>query len=361
MVYLLNLFPTKVRSKAGSKMILIVEPFGMGDILQLEPLIRGLTDRGCQVIVIAQERWEKLIPVELWPVSLPWDRIFRQPGKFWGEVIRFRRQFSQRIRAQEIWGMDPRGDIRSILFLRLIGVNRVLALDHYAGTDLKLPKICEQIPDTSPLEQRWKVNVRLGEAILGAGSSRTASWPRVDAFADNPPPRPGQIGLIPVAPWAGKLWPEASWNQLIEELSESSEFSFRILCGPGQAVGARHAVGRADLPVDEARDVPALARAISQCELLISVDSGPMHLAASLERPVVGLFGCTQLPVWSPAGKWVRVVRSQALPVHQISANVEFGKKSMRQITVSEVKEAVLDLLKQVRDSSESDQMPLNG
>jgi heptosyltransferase-2 len=57
-------------------------------------------------------------------------------------------------------------------------------------------------------------------------------------------------------------------------------------------------------------DIQKLAAVLARCDLVISNDSGPMHLAAFLSRPVVGLFGSTDPALTGPLGTH-RILRSQ--------------------------------------------------
>jgi heptosyltransferase-2 len=53
-------------------------------------------------------------------------------------------------------------------------------------------------------------------------------------------------------------------------------------------------------------DLPALVGVLAGAEVVLSNDSGVMHLAAALGRPTVGIFGSTS-PVWTSASAtWVR-------------------------------------------------------
>ncbi|MCU1222363.1 MAG: rfaC, partial [Edaphobacter sp.] len=80
----------------------------------------------------------------------------------------------------------------------------------------------------------------------------------------------------------------------------------------------------------------------------IAGDTGPLHLAAALERPVVGLFGPTDPARNGPYGTRSRVLRhASSYKDHTRHAETEQG---LMQITTDEVTEAALALLRVERD-----------
>jgi lipopolysaccharide heptosyltransferase III len=76
-------------------------------------------------------------------------------------------------------------------------------------------------------------------------------------------------------------------------------------------------------------DLYELACWFAGARVYLGNDSGPSHLAAAVNTPVVALFGPSDPAVWAPRGSHVAVV---AAP-------------SMDAITVPQVAEAVRDLL----------------
>lgn len=56
-------------------------------------------------------------------------------------------------------------------------------------------------------------------------------------------------------------------------------------------------------PLDVSKlDVDGLATVLASLDLLVSVDSGPAHLAAAMDVPTVVLFGPTSFVRWGPRG-----------------------------------------------------------
>jgi ADP-heptose:LPS heptosyltransferase len=56
-------------------------------------------------------------------------------------------------------------------------------------------------------------------------------------------------------------------------------------------------------------DVPVLASVIARLDLLLTVDTGPMHLASATGTPVVAIFGPSDPARYAPIGPRDRVVR----------------------------------------------------
>jgi ADP-heptose:LPS heptosyltransferase len=56
-------------------------------------------------------------------------------------------------------------------------------------------------------------------------------------------------------------------------------------------------------------DLVQLAAVLQRLQLVLSVDTGPMHLAAAVGTPVVGVFGPSDPQRWGPIGPSVASVR----------------------------------------------------
>jgi heptosyltransferase-1 len=96
---------------------------------------------------------------------------------------------------------------------------------------------------------------------------------------------------------AAKLWSEQHW---IEMLSRFTRAGVNCLLPWGSESerlrSERLAQGQPKVIVPPKLSVTELAAVIGRAELVIGVDTGLMHLAAALSRPVVGIF-CDSNPV----------------------------------------------------------------
>jgi lipopolysaccharide heptosyltransferase I len=115
----------------------------------------------------------------------------------------------------------------------------------------------------------------------------------------------GFVLLNPGAAWPNKRWPVANFGALAARLLATFGMRSTVMWGPGEqdlAAGVAAASGgAADIgPATTVTDIFALARA---ARLMISGDTGPMHIAAAVGTPIVGLFGPTRSErngPWSP-------------------------------------------------------------
>jgi len=93
-------------------------------------------------------------------------------------------------------------------------------------------------------------------------------------------------------------------------------------------------------------DVPELIPLTRRAGLVIAGDTGPLHLAAALERPVVALFGPTDPARNGPygaAGTIARVLRHG--PDRRDHRRLDEPEAGLLEISVDEVVAAALELL----------------
>lgn len=101
--------------------------------------------------------------------------------------------------------------------------------------------------------------------------------------------------INPGAAWPNKRWPAERFGDMAAFLREVRGLSSVVLWGPDEQAIAQAVVdassGAARLaPPTTLADLLALSRAAS---LMVSGDTGPLHVAAAVSTPVVALFGPT--------------------------------------------------------------------
>jgi heptosyltransferase-1 len=155
------------------------------------------------------------------------------------------------------------------------------------------------------------------------------------------------VFIAPAAGWGAKQWPAERYGAVAVELGKAG---YRTLVN--EALGDRFAdrvvaasAGAATLVPCSVGQMIALVRRVG---VVIAGDTGPLHLAAALERPVVGLFGPTDPARNGPYGTKARVLRHGSSGTdHSRRTETE---KGLMQITAGEVVEAALELLQERQD-----------
>jgi heptosyltransferase-2 len=90
-----------------------------------------------------------------------------------------------------------------------------------------------------------------------------------------------------------KHWGDMRYCEVAERL-RADGFGVILLTSPGERTQAETIARSEKLPmIGEDGDVLTLAAAISHCSVIVTNDSGPLHLAAALAVPSVSIFGPT--------------------------------------------------------------------
>ena len=121
----------------------------------------------------------------------------------------------------------------------------------------------------------------------------------------------GFVAVSPVAYWETKLWDEAKFatvcDRIATELGLPVVFTGESTEGPIACIRSRMKASSAAIAGETSlRELAALYR---QASLLLTTDSGPMHLAAAVGTPVVALFGPTSPERTGPYGEGHTVIR----------------------------------------------------
>jgi heptosyltransferase-1 len=125
-----------------------------------------------------------------------------------------------------------------------------------------------------------------------------------------------------------------------------AQAGFRILVN---AASAKDPVGRQVVESSEGAatlvscSIGQMIALVRRAGLVIAGDTGPLHLAAALERPVVGLYGPTDPARNGPYGSASRVLRHGSSTLDH--SRLEETEQGLTQITTEEVVEAALALL----------------
>lgn len=133
-----------------------------------------------------------------------------------------------------------------------------------------------------------------------------------------------RIVLLPGAGRPQKHWPVDRFAELARCIGDDA----LVVWGPGEEARAR-AVGAEVAPKTDFRELAFLLRG---ARLVVGADTGPLHLAAALGTPVVGLYGPTDPARNGPYGQLDHVVESFTTTKSMESVPVDDAMRLILQI-----------------------------
>ena len=328
-----------MRSSAESQSgIAVIRLSAMGDIIHTLPaaasLKQSFPDR--KLVWIVAPRWMPLLEGNPYIDELvPFERSgFGALKSSWRRL--------RKIEAGLV--LDFQGLVYSALLARAIqpeaiyGFHRSVARESLASLFYT-----HRIPVRGP--HRVERNVQLVEAAGGRRLTHTA-WIPPGAPEDSTPEGPF-ILAAPFAGWAGKEWPLEKYEALGKRLhAEGIDLVANIPAHrAGEVMKLKHVRPHTST-------IRGLIAATRSATAVLGVDSGPLHLAAALGKPGVGLFGPTDPACTGPYGGSMSVIRAQDVKTtYKRHARIH---ASMRAISVDQVFRALIDAIHKAADGPAS-------
>lgn len=290
--------------------VLILKPSSLGDVVQALPLLRLLKQHRPDAEVhwwLAAELLPLLAGDPALAALLPFERKRWRSPAYWPEGLA---QIRAMRAASYDWVIDLQGLARSALFAWLADGAFTVGLEleregAHLAYDLAVPR-----PKDTPHAADWYLAVA---RALGIPVHDQFDWlpPRAEAaaLAETKWPRNGSrwLGINPGARWDNKRWPAEHFAELVRQLAaRDASFRFALFGSSGDWSLAETILRAApDRCVNFAgrTTLPELIELLRRCELLVTNDTGPMHLAAALRKPVVSLFGPTRPDQTGPYGQ----------------------------------------------------------
>jgi len=301
----------------------------MGDILHALPAVTALRQAHPAWVIdwVVEPAWMALLSARngdadtaRGPEQPLVDRVHCAPAKAWGRKPLSRQTVNQishlrkDLRAgQYDAALDLQGAVRSGFLARLSGARRRIgesAPREWAARWLFTERVATC--GAHVIEQ----DVELASAVAGDELSPVQPWLPVDSAAEawcdaTTAGSSSPIALLnPGAGWGAKRWPLERYGAAASALARRG---FRVLvnAGPSEETMAEAIRTQSDgaaSPVNcSLAQLIALTRRVT---LMVAGDTGPLHLACALGRPVVGIYGPTDPARNGPYGTRFKVLRS---------------------------------------------------
>jgi heptosyltransferase-1 len=335
--------------------VLIVRLGAMGDILHALPAVAALRQAHPKWYLgwAVEPRWRPLLSADDGQMPLV-NRIHLVNAKQWArspvrvQTLREISGLRHSLRAERYdLCIDLQGAVRSALAGRLAGASRMVGESdprEWAARWLFGERVCTQ--GVHVIEQAVEVCAAaagepLSPVLPPLPVDRDAEiW--TDGVLNHVDLRPVVL-LSPGAGWGAKRWPAERYGAVARDLHQQG-YTVLVNAGPEERSIAAEVV-RASGDVAQAPEF-TLERLIAltrRVRLVIAGDTGPLHLACALGKPVVGIYGPTDPKRNGPFGVPFRVLRHpESKRDHTRHAEPEAG---LLTITPEQVVEAANELL----------------
>lgn len=123
------------------------------------------------------------------------------------------------------------------------------------------------------------------------------------------------VGVNTAGGWYTKRWGIQRYARLCDRLIAEQECTVVLTWGPGEQehVEAIRAAMRETPFIPPATTFPQLAALLKRCDFVVSNDTGPMHIAAAMGTPVLGIYGPTNPALQGPFGEGHLTIRNESL------------------------------------------------
>ena len=345
--------------------LLVVRLGAMGDILHALPAVTALRQAhpGWVIDWVVEPKWRALLATEgstgrdtgntpaLQPVV---DRIYLAPAKEWGRapLAANTRAGIKELRHALKSGtydavIDFQGAFRSAAFGRMAASRRLIGEAQpreWAARWLFTEHVATH--GAHVIEQ----DLELAAAVAGDDLKYVRPWLPKDPVAESwahellrdNAGKPAAL-INPGAGWGAKCWPADRYAAVTRKLSDRG-FQVLINAGPGEESLAGSIV---ECAKGAARALsPSLERLIAitrRTALVIAGDTGPLHLACALGKPVVGIYGPTDPSRNGPFGTRFKVLRHpESRRDHTRYEEPESGLMTIQPEQVLEAAEALI-------------------
>jgi lipopolysaccharide heptosyltransferase II len=292
---------------ATYRRILITRMRFIGDIVLTTPVIRSVRaacpgafiaymgDRNAVTLLEGNPFLDEIIPYD-----------YARPGIFEQARVGFllkRKKFDIAI--------DLFGNPRSALLVRLSGAPIRVGPDRRERGRLYTLRVADDGAPKTAVEFHNRYIAAAGipplatgtELFLSENEKRDAAsylrWACAEDFRTAGRPL---VGIHPGATWPAKHWLPERFAELADTLRAKLGAHVILTSGPGDTGTVSLVRSRAVSAPTALNVLPLrqLAAVISCCSVFVSNDAGPMHIAAALGVPTVGLFGPGEEEIWFP-------------------------------------------------------------
>lgn len=161
---------------------------------------------------------------------------------------------------------------------------------------------------------------------------------------------PGKLAVMhPGAGYAFRMWPKERFAAVADELAERWNLDTVFIGAPGEEDFLRATIARmrrADRARPLITGLENILALFERAQILVSNESGPTHLAAMTDLPIVTIFGPSPEEVWRPVREERTIMlRGRVCPPDCTWGACKHGMACINDLAVARVVEAAAGLL----------------
>lgn len=359
----------KDRRKTRCNKILIAEPYQMGDLISLVYLIDPLAKQypDYEIYILGKENYSNIFTFDkrisgIINIDLKWTTHGKSGFfslKFFYDLIQLARYRKFRFR----YSFDTRGDLKIQFLLGVIGAQNIIGYVDGVGSNIRLAGLLLDKPVRRNINylHRYEWNRFLLTALdMSESKLFPIELPLINSNELRQISKDKNKDVFNVlihlgSGWSFRQWDLLKWKSLIEKMTLDSSNVIKIIAGKGdkQYFDSLSTLMEENNSVTYmvTEDLHSLFKCISECDIFIGLDSGPLHIADTMNKPALALFGPGIPELWKPYSKNSKYIQNIIdFPCYPCSQRVCLRpyKSCMSKIEVENVYLTFLEIKKSI-------------
>jgi len=334
------------RSSAPYQNILIIKPGAVGDLLQMTPVIRALKAYS------PESKISLLVGSEITAALFKNDRriaetiIFERDGRHRSLSSRLSLWKYLRAKGYDLVLNYQRSNLKTWFLASAAFPCRVLV--YHKAENRTVHAVVNYLETLMPLGLA-PADLDLDLELVLDDDVRAHAR---DYFSSQDLDGKTVIALNPGATHAVNRWPTNRFAELADLIIDQLHACPLIIGGPDDVPLADEIVARSrakPLSLAGKTSLLQLGAILERCNLLVSGDTGPLHLATAVGTKAVALFGAADPVRTGPLGKGHRVIQAggvSCVPCRSRSCSNQNYLECMENITAREVADAAAETLR---------------
>lgn len=339
----MNHSPVLQHSAQQYRRILIIKPGAVGDLLQMTPVIRALHSAfpGAGItLLVGQGSTASLFRHH---PAISRVVVFDRQGKHRSLPALWRFLGDLRRSGFDLVLNFQRSNLRTWLFTLASLPARVLV--YHKSRSRTIHAVANYLETLAPL------GISITDLSLDFHPGEEADRFSREFFSRNGLDRKRVVALNPGATHSVNRWPAKRFAELADLLHDRLSIPALVVGGPDDAPLAREIVERSrvkPLSLAGSTSLLELGAILRRCNAVVSGDTGPMHLAAAVNTPVVALFGAADPLRTGPVGGPHRIIQAlgvDCVPCRSRTCGRAAPLECMDRITADQVLKVIGELL----------------